>query len=209
MQPSSPTRDGSGRVATERRTPPGACTRGLLKTGNSQTNRAEDFHVLDDICQQRARSTRRAALVTRQGPRIDTAMITERARTAAMSLHGVVGARGHFSTTLSQQCYTRPSLRMTPAACRRRQVSRKRSAGVGRCQENFRRVSAGDRTQPVHVVTHPRWHANTPHTPSGTHMCQETCPAGVGRCHERFLAGVARCLKTPRAKSTQKCRAQH
>ena len=45
---------------------------------------------------------------------------------------------------------------------------------------------AGDGVQPMHVIARLLLHVNTPHTPSGTHMCQETCPAGVGRCEENF-----------------------
>ena len=64
--------------------------------------------------------------------------------------------------------------------------SRKLSAGVGRCQ-------AGGGLQPRHVSPRLLLHATAPHTPSGTHMRQETFPAGVGKRHKSFwevLAGV-------------------
>ena len=55
----------------------------------------------------------------------------------------------------------------------------------GRCQ-------AGDGMQPMHAIARLLLHANTSHTPSGTHMWQEKFPAGVGRCQENVRQVLAR-----------------
>ena len=50
----------------------------------------------------------------------------------------------------------------------------------------------------MHAITRLLLHASTPHTLSGTHMCQENFPAGAGRCLRTFrqvvLASILRAV---------------